>query len=47
LCRAIIAKLFDEGRQYFDVLGLNFDGSIEDFQKNKDYIAFQINLKDE
>jgi hypothetical protein len=47
LYRAIIAKLFDEGKEYFDIFGLNFDGSIENFQINKDYLAFQINLKDE
>ncbi|MFY7910977.1 MAG: DUF6934 family protein [Emticicia sp.] len=47
LYRAIISKLFEEGRQFFDVSGINYDGSKELFIKNKDYLAFQISLKNE
>lgn len=47
LYRAIISKLFEEGKQFFDVLGINYDGSKELFEKNKDYLAFQISLKND
>lgn len=47
LYRAVIGKLFDEGQNYFNIYGINFDSTLENFQKNKDYLAFQISLKDE
>lgn len=47
LYRAVIGKLFEEGQSYFDIYGINFDNSLEIFQKNKDYLAFQISLKNE
>jgi hypothetical protein len=45
LYRAVIAKLFDEKKDLFDILGWNYDGSIEPFTINKDYLAFEIKLK--
>lgn len=47
LYRAIIGKLFEEGKNYFVISGLTFDGTTEDFVINKDYLAFQISLKNE
>ena len=47
LYRAIIGKLFDEGKIYFDILGITFEGETETFEKNKDYLAFQISVKNE
>lgn len=45
LYRAIIGKLYDESNDNFEILGWNYDGTIEEFIKNKDYFAFQIGLK--
>lgn len=45
LYRVIIGKLYDESSDYFEILGWNYDGTIEEFIKNKDYFAFQISLK--
>ena len=47
LYRAIIGKLFEEGTVYFDILGITFEGNTESFVKNKDYLAFQISVKNE
>jgi hypothetical protein len=47
LYRAIIGKLFEEGKRYFDISGITFEGEIEVFKKNKDYLAFQISIKNE
>jgi hypothetical protein len=47
LYRAIIGKLFEEGKRYFDISGITFEGDIEVFRKNKDYLAFQISIKNE
>ena len=47
LYRAIIGKLFEEGKKYFEIEGVTFEGETESFEKNKDYLAFQISVKDE
>jgi hypothetical protein len=47
LYRAIISKLFEEGSKYFEILGITFEGETENFKKNKDYLAFQISIKNE
>ena len=45
--RAIIAKLYTETENDFDIFGITFENTIENFIPNKDYFAFQINKKHE
>jgi hypothetical protein len=43
--RTIIAKLYDENDDKFEIYGLTNDNQFEPFESNKDYFSFQITKK--
>ncbi|MFN3849067.1 MAG: DUF6934 family protein [Spirosomataceae bacterium] len=47
LYRAVIGKLFNKVSEYYSVKGVNTDGSIEEFDKSKQYQGYLISSKNE